>query len=346
MPTTPTRETKAVVTQTADRSTPLPTTTATAGSATTAATTRTGAAPNPAAPISGSAPTPAAGSDGTAGESSLGSQSEGRNESQPETSGFGAQPNPTVSKAPNSSPAYDAASKLSPQDDPAAKSATHPHPDRAATQDVSAAQSTSRTEAAAAPIAPSSTVTIEAPTAEAPAASTGIASATGVSRASTMRPAATAAPANDGLDVERILDQVKLRLAPKRPEITVRLDPPELGRLHLKLAMRGGQLSATVTADDARVARLFESDIGRLVRTLDEAGIRVGQIEVRAETGSANDAPRGDVSQQTQTDRDRDGRDGAHRSARPQSDVDVDASLEPKKSVVAHGSEGALDVLI
>ncbi len=90
-------------------------------------------------------------------------------------------------------------------------------------------------------------------------------------------------------DVSDLLEQVRVRLSPKRPEITVLLDPPELGRLFIKLAMKGGELAATVTVDNARVARLFEGDVGRLYRTLDEAGIRVVEVEIRTALDSSDD---------------------------------------------------------
>jgi flagellar hook-length control protein FliK len=135
-------------------------------------------------------------------------------------------------------------------------------------------------------------------------------SATGV------RPGATALPpviepSTGQVSLERILDQVKIRLAPQRPEVTIVIDPPELGRLHLRLSMHKGALSATVTADDPRVTRAFEADLGRLVRTLDEAGIRVGSVEIRTELSQSHDQGRGgrnDTHQASQEDQHRDAR--------------------------------------
>lgn len=80
---------------------------------------------------------------------------------------------------------------------------------------------------------------------------------------------------------QRIHDQLRIQLSPRRPEVTVVLDPPELGRLHLKLGMRDGALHARITADRLDVARTFEADVSRLHRTLEEAGIRVSDVEIR-----------------------------------------------------------------
>lgn len=165
--------------------------------------------------------------------------------------------------------------------------------------------------------------------------SSGVAATTGATGATTTNSAnalggatgrATAQAA--GVEVPsaaELADQIKVRLSPKRPEITVRLDPPELGRLFIKLAMRGGELAATVTADDARVAKAFEGDVGRLYRTLDDAGIRVSEVEIKTNLDASGER--------------------THEGARDRRDANADADREaaPRSDRAPKGASGPAD---
>ena len=143
--------------------------------------------------------------------------------------------------------------------------------------------------------------------------------------------------------MDRVLEQVRIRLAPKRPEVTVVLDPPELGRLHLRLALRGGALSATVTVDDIRVAKAFEADVGHLVRTLDEAGIRVSEVEIRS--GLTDDSSQRGTTHRGEDGHDRNQSETTRKQSKETHSRDDDKPDASQRNVV-NGRSTTLDVVV
>jgi hypothetical protein len=94
--------------------------------------------------------------------------------------------------------------------------------------------------------------------------------------------AASGINTGDAAEIPEILNQIRLQLSPVRPEMTVLLDPPDLGRLLVRLEVQAGHVQALITADDVRVARTIGADLPRLVQTLEEAGLKVHGVEIRA----------------------------------------------------------------
>lgn len=80
---------------------------------------------------------------------------------------------------------------------------------------------------------------------------------------------------------QSIADQVRLHLEPRRPEVTVQLEPRQLGRMVIRLSMRAGELTARITTSVAETARLLDADAPLLFRTLADAGLKVANVEVR-----------------------------------------------------------------
>lgn len=74
------------------------------------------------------------------------------------------------------------------------------------------------------------------------------------------------------------LDMLGLTIAAKTTEgfkhFSIRLDPPELGRVEVKLSVSAsGQTSATLMADRPQTLSLLQQDSANLARTLQEAGV-------------------------------------------------------------------------
>ena len=205
------------------------------------------------------------------------------------------------------------------------------------------------TSSAAAPVASdiqSTTISLESSTPNTVAATPKVAGmeTTGLQGA-TGRPVSVV-EAGKVPDASELAEQIRVRLSPKRPEITVRLDPPELGRLHIKLAMRGGELAATVTADDARVARVFEGDVGRLYRTLDEAGIKVSEVEIRTALDGSHDSPKESARDRGNADNDGESNERSSRNDRKAKRQMNDDSVSTQQQTVTHKRTSTLDVVV
>lgn len=63
-------------------------------------------------------------------------------------------------------------------------------------------------------------------------------------------------------------------------EFQMRLDPPELGRLHVKLVASGDELRGQVLVADDSVRRLLESQLPELRHKLEAAGVSVQSLDV------------------------------------------------------------------
>jgi len=154
-------------------------------------------------------------------------------------------------------------------------------------------------------------------------------------------------PSQEPLNVERLMDQVRVRLSPRRPEMTVLLDPPELGRLLIKLSMKAGELTATVRADHAEVARAFEGDVARLYRTLDEAGIRVSEVQIQTGLGSADEQDPRDAGADTDVEDRRDRRNDRDESKGDRKAPSTQTSVGKRDATtVATTRASTLDLMI
>jgi flagellar hook-length control protein FliK len=68
---------------------------------------------------------------------------------------------------------------------------------------------------------------------------------------------------------------IKRQIVSGREEVTVRLDPPELGRIHIRLSFEtAGELRAVVATESTAALDLLRRDVNQLDRALAEAGVR------------------------------------------------------------------------
>jgi flagellar hook-length control protein FliK len=70
-------------------------------------------------------------------------------------------------------------------------------------------------------------------------------------------------------------------------EMLVRLEPPELGRLQLRMALADGELSARMVVENKAVKELVESQLPQLRQGLQDQGFQVDKllVETRSEDG-------------------------------------------------------------
>ncbi|HGY91758.1 MAG TPA: flagellar hook-length control protein FliK [Planctomycetes bacterium] len=81
---------------------------------------------------------------------------------------------------------------------------------------------------------------------------------------------------------EAVIEQVRVHVKPGHSRIAFRLDPPRLGRLSIRLVMRGGRLLGQVRTETQEAAHLLRSGLEGLRSTMREAGIQVDRLEFQA----------------------------------------------------------------
>lgn len=85
---------------------------------------------------------------------------------------------------------------------------------------------------------------------------------------------------------ERLGLAITTRLGEGGNEVQIRMDPAELGRIHVRLTFdEGGSLRAVVGAESAQVLDTIRRDLADLQRTLAEAGVRTDAQSFRFDRG-------------------------------------------------------------
>jgi flagellar hook-length control protein FliK len=82
-------------------------------------------------------------------------------------------------------------------------------------------------------------------------------------------------------NLERIVRVVRSRVSAQRAQTTLRLEPPELGRLRLHLDLRGEALALRVDTTTALAHRLLLEDADKLRQGLEVAGVHLERLEIR-----------------------------------------------------------------
>ena len=93
-----------------------------------------------------------------------------------------------------------------------------------------------------------------------------------------------------------ILRQLRAQLGPGRRELTMRLDPAELGRMHLRLALRGGRLTATLRAESPEALTAIERQLPELAASLEAQGFEVQDFDLDLAQGGLADERGGDAT--------------------------------------------------
>jgi flagellar hook-length control protein FliK len=71
-------------------------------------------------------------------------------------------------------------------------------------------------------------------------------------------------------------------------QLTLRLDPPELGKLNLQLTVRGQEVSVVLKAENADAGRMLQENLHQLRQTLEDQGLKVGKMEVQTQLSDGN----------------------------------------------------------
>lgn len=120
------------------------------------------------------------------------------------------------------------------------------------------------------------------PIAGTPPAELAVGRSTGTMATATAQAATrTDAPLTAERLVQQVVSHAQVHLKGSQHEILVRLDPPELGAIHLKVTTEaGGQMVAHLEAATPMVRDLLDARLGELRQSLADAGINVNQCTV------------------------------------------------------------------
>jgi flagellar hook-length control protein FliK len=104
-------------------------------------------------------------------------------------------------------------------------------------------------------------------------------------------------------NVQRITHQARLMMEEGRSEIRMRLDPPHLGRLSLRMTLENGQIHGRILVERHEAQRLLQDAIPALRQTLHAQGVDVQTMDVQLrDHGSATDPNGRFVQPDTQSD--------------------------------------------
>lgn len=87
----------------------------------------------------------------------------------------------------------------------------------------------------------------------------------------------------------RILRTIHFRLGEKRSVATLRMDPPELGKIKLHMDLRDEQLSLRIEAESAAARRLLAEQLDALRHGLEASGLRLDRCEIRVPQAAPGD---------------------------------------------------------
>lgn len=95
---------------------------------------------------------------------------------------------------------------------------------------------------------------------------------------------------------EKLAEQVHMMMSKNLKQIDIRLDPPELGKLHIKLSMNNDQASVQFTVANTQTRDLIEHAMPRLRDLMVQQGVQLAQGSVQQDAQSA-----GQFQQQSQS---------------------------------------------
>lgn len=122
---------------------------------------------------------------------------------------------------------------------------------------------------------------VDLPPVPAPAVPTSVTLADPV--APVAQPSVTASPHStspDRVAPERVPERLRSAIESGKQEVRIKLDPPELGGLDVRIAIEGGEVRVVVRAEHADAAALFQQSLGELRHQLAESGLRLADAEV------------------------------------------------------------------
>ncbi|MGL6176729.1 MAG: flagellar hook-length control protein FliK, partial [Vibrionaceae bacterium] len=83
---------------------------------------------------------------------------------------------------------------------------------------------------------------------------------------------------------EELNERINLMLSKNLKQVDIRLDPPELGRLQIKLSMHNDNASVQFTVSNQAAKEMLEHALPRLREMLQQQGLQLAQSSVQQES--------------------------------------------------------------
>jgi len=127
----------------------------------------------------------------------------------------------------------------------------------------------------------------------------------GVSRASVSSQRPSDTPSSDAANdpAGQIRQSIQSSVDEGRSQVTIRLNPPELGRVTVRFEENAGQITALVEVAKAQTRAEIQQALPEILRNLQEAGVQIRRIDLAAPPDQHQN-PRDPQSAQTQAQQD------------------------------------------
>ncbi|GHY08487.1 flagellar hook-length control protein FliK, putative [Vibrio cholerae] len=95
---------------------------------------------------------------------------------------------------------------------------------------------------------------------------------------------ATPVPLNKEMAADQLAERVQMMMSKNLKNIDIRLDPPELGRMHIRMNMQGDGATVHFTVANQHAREALEQAMPRLREMLAQQGVQLGDISVQQQS--------------------------------------------------------------
>ena len=88
---------------------------------------------------------------------------------------------------------------------------------------------------------------------------------------------------------EAVKDKVMVMISQKLQQFDIRLDPPELGNVHVRVNLQSEQAVVNFTVQNQQAKEAFEENLHKLKDMLSQSGVDVGDANVEQQAQQSND---------------------------------------------------------
>ncbi|EOX1763979.1 flagellar hook-length control protein FliK [Vibrio cholerae] len=95
---------------------------------------------------------------------------------------------------------------------------------------------------------------------------------------------ATSVPLNKEMAADQLAERVQMMMSKNLKNIDIRLDPPELGRMHIRMNMQGDGATVHFTVANQHAREALEQTMPRLREMLAQQGVQLGDTSVQQQS--------------------------------------------------------------
>ena len=96
--------------------------------------------------------------------------------------------------------------------------------------------------------------------------------------------------------VSQVVNEIRSSSLTDRQQISIALDPPELGRINIRFQQKNGEIIGLLEADNVKTRQEISDEMPLIIRSLNEGGIAVKKVEVVLTQQDQQDSMRGNSS--------------------------------------------------